>query len=319
MASLSLGLIADTSIQLGNLESIVKAANFSVGAALISRSEEINALPHVDIWVVRVEGDDERSQALVERLDALDVPVIYDDADSYSSLDIEERALRFSKKIAESDFQAQPEITGLARAKAVWVLAASAGGPEAVVRFLQDVPDDINDVAFIYVQHMDENMAEPLRKSLARHTSWQVVYCDKPWVLHEKTIYMVSPQFQVNLSEVGSLVPTQSEWESPYRPSVDQVVVKVWRKFGRDSGVIVFSGMGDDGAKTCRMIKNAGGQVWVQSPDSCAVDSMPNEVVKTECVSFIGSPEQLARHFAVYHRKLNQMLQEQGNQETHYD
>ncbi len=268
---------------------------------------------------MRVDGEDERSQALVEQLDALDVPVIYDDADAYSSLNVEERARSFSKKIEGCGFQPALQVMDLVRAKSVWVLAASAGGPEAVVRFIQNVPADISDVAFIYVQHMDEKMAEPLRKSLARNTPWQVIYCDQPRTLYEKSIYMVSPTSQVALSEVGALSPTQQAWDGPCRPSVDQVVVKVWRKFGRDSGVIVFSGMGNDGAKTCRMIKNAGGQVWVQSSDSCAVDSMPNEVVKTECVSFIGSPEQLAGHFAVYHRKLNQMLNQQAKQETHYD
>ncbi len=313
MTSLNLGLIADTSIQLSNLESIVNSANFSIAAALLARFEDFNNLPEVDVWVVRVDMEDAHSQALVEHLNGLDVPVIYDEADSYSSLDIEERARRFSKKIDACGFSGESQESNLSRAKYVWVLAASAGGPEAVLRFIKNIPAELKDVAFIYVQHMDENMAAPMVKSLSLNSDWQVLYCNKTWRINEQSIYVVSSILQIEISEIGVLTPTQEVWPGPYKPSVDQVVAKVWRKFGKDSGVIVFSGMGDDGAKTCRMIKNAGGQVWVQSSESCAVDSMPNEVTKTKCVSFSGSPEELALHFSVYHKKLGQMALSSNN------
>lgn len=315
--ALNLGLIADTSIQLSNLESIVTGANFSVAASLLTRFEDLDNLPDVDVWVVRVDMDDEHSQHLVEYLDGLDVPVIYDEADSYSSLDIDERARRFSKKIDACGFGSENNNQDRARAKYVWVLGASAGGPEAVLNFIKSVPDDVSEVAFVYVQHMDENMVPPLLKSLQRNTDWQVLYCDKTWSISEKTIYVVSPSYAIEMTEIGQLSPSQTAWVGPYSPSVDQVVAKIWRQFGKDSGVIIFSGMGNDGAKMCRMIKNSGGQVWVQSPESCAVDSMPREVIQTQCVSFTGEPEHLATHFAVYHKKLSQMAQ--NKEEKHYD
>jgi len=301
-ASLNLGLMADTSIQLSNLKSIVTSASFSVASALLTRAERPESLPEVDMWVVRVDIEDERSQAVIEHLDGLDVPVIYDEADSYSSLDIEERAKRFSRKIEAAGFMPREKVDDLAPAKYVWVLAASAGGPEAVVSFIKNVPVELSDVAFVYVQHMDENMAEPLVKSLQRNSDWQVFYCSRPNVIYEKCIYLVPPSFQVEFNDMGAFGPSKLEWAGPYRPSVDQVVAKIWRRYGKNSGVIVFSGMGDDGAKTCRMIKNAGGQVWVQSPQSCAVDSMPKEVINTNCVSYTGTPKQLALHFSMYQK-----------------
>ncbi len=316
MSELKIGLIADTSIQLSNLESIVTSAEYEVAEKLITRYDELESLPSVGIWVVRIDMEDERSQALIEYLDSLDLPVIYDEADSYSSLNIEERARRFSKKIEACGFGSENQnykSHDLTRAKYVWVLAASAGGPEAVLSFIKSVPPELEGVAFVYVQHMDENMAPPLVKSLKRNTDWQVFYCDRAWNIFEKSIYVISASFQADINEIGMLSPDTAPWAGPYKPSVDHVVAKVWRKFGKDSGVIVFSGMGNDGAKTCRMIKNAGGQVWVQSPDSCAVDSMPSEVIRTQCVSFTGTPEQLALHFSVCHRKLNQMALDTDN------
>lgn len=305
MAALSLGLLADTSIQLSNLRSIVSNAKFSVACALLTRGEDLESLPDVDVWVVRIDIESERSQALVERLDNLDIPVIYDEADSYSSLDIEERAKRFSKKIETYLFKPQNRSDVLKRAKYVWILAASAGGPEAVANFVSSVPNDIRDVAFVYTQHMDEHLAPTLVRTLQRNSGWQINYCSTQATIYEKSIYLVSPSHQLEINEAGILIPVDVPWDGPYKPSVDQVIAKIWRKYKKDSGVIVFSGMGNDGAKTCYMIKNAGGQVWVQSLESCAVDSMPREVINTNCVSFSGTPEQLARHFSVYHKKIN--------------
>lgn len=316
MASLTIGLMADTSIQLSNLRSIVTSANFLVGSELLTRQEDLRHLPAVDLWVVRVDMEDERSQAIIEQLDGLDIPVIYDEADSYSSLNIEERARRFSRKIESCGLVPQSHNTGLVRAKYVWVLAASAGGPEAVVKFIEHVSDDINDVAFIYAQHMDDHTSEALVRGLQRHCPWKVHYCTESNIIYEKSIHLVSPKHQIEIDDFGALNPSKLPWVGYYKPSVDQVVAKVWRKYGKYGGVIVFSGMGDDGAKNCRMIKNAGGQVWAQSPESCAIDSMPREVMKTNCVNYQGTPEQLAKHFTYYQNLLSSEQRKQ-EQRTH--
>ncbi|MFL0811380.1 MAG: chemotaxis protein CheB [Agarilytica sp.] len=317
MASLNLGLLADTTMELSKLESVVSHAKYSVASSLLTRFDDLENLPNVDCWVVSVDMDDERSQALVDKLDNQGVPIIYDEADGEKELNLDERARRFSKKIASCGFGSEYKSENLHRADYVWVLAASAGGPEAVLRFLQKVPP-MDNVALVYVQHMDEAMLQPMIKSLKRNCEWDVHLCDRAMSIYERRLYVISPAAQVDINEIGAFSPTQTPWQGDYRPSVDQMVAKIWRQFGKNSGVIVFSGMGNDGARTCRMIKNAGGQVWVQSPESCAVDSMPKEVINTHCVGFVGAPEHLATHFSVYHKKLSHMNSE-PKEEKHHD
>lgn len=306
MAAFNLGLLADTTMELSKLESVLTHAQFSVASSLLTRFDDLDNLPKVDCWIVCVNMDDDRSQALIEHLDNQDVPIIYDEIEKEQELDIEERARRLSKKIASCGFGSDYKSENLHRAEYVWVLAASAGGPEAVLKFLQNVPP-MDNIALVYVQHMDEAMLQPMIKSLQRNCEWDIQSCDKAMSMYERRLYVIPPSYQIEINEIGALSPTQTPWQGPYKPSVDQMVAKIWRRFGKNSGVIVFSGMGDDGARTCRMIKNAGGQVWVQSPETCAVDSMPKEVISTHCVSFVGAPEHLARHFSVYHKKLNHM------------
>ena len=59
------------------------------------------------------------------------------------------------------------------RAKRVWLLGASTGGLEVVVKFLSQVPAN-NEIAFIYAQHIDEQQIETLQRILANQTNWPV-------------------------------------------------------------------------------------------------------------------------------------------------
>ncbi|PCK10003.1 MAG: chemotaxis protein CheB [Alteromonadaceae bacterium] len=295
---LKLGLLAECSIQLQNLESIVACAGHDVAFSGVSSAEGLLPLPEADVWVVRIDAGD--SPLLMDYLDGIDQPVMYDDPEAYSSLDIEERAKHFSKKIKAITQIRVESPYNLPRATTVWILAASAGGPEAVIEFIQLLPKDLHGVALLYAQHIDSYMTESLTKSLARNTGWKVFYSIQAHRVCEQCLYLLPPSCQVDFDDMGFLEPLNEPWEPPFKPSINQVIAKVARKYGKDCGVIIFSGMGDDGSQTCKLIANIGGQVWVQSPETCAIDSMPQNALDTNCVSFSGSPEALARHFVVF-------------------
>ena len=82
--------------------------------------------------------------------------------------------------------------------------------------------------------------------------------------------------------------------EGPDAPSMDEVIQHVGDGFGNACGGILCSGMGDDGAIAAPRLAATGCPVWAQSADTCAVSSQPDSVRETGCVSFSGSPEQLA-------------------------
>src|SRR5690606_21365580 len=112
-----------------------------------------------------------------------------------------------------------------------------------------------------------------------------------------------SPQHQVELLEGGVLSPLPEPWGGRYRPSIDQVIAKVARIYRDRCGVIVFTGMGDDGANSCTMMHHRGGQIWIQTAASCAIDSMPVSVEKKGCVHFSAAPAELAQQFVKLHKE----------------
>ncbi|TVZ37239.1 chemosensory pili system protein ChpB (putative protein-glutamate methylesterase) [Alteromonadaceae bacterium 2753L.S.0a.02] len=300
--ALQFGLLADSQAQLTDLAQLVEACGHRVAVSLQALSGALQVeLPEVDAWVVRLNLQEDSALAFVERLESQDVPVIYDDIESYGKLGLNERVNRFSAKL-QVCAGAGGKDEGR-RAEEIWVLAASTGGPEAVATFFRHLPDELDGVAFIYVQHINPEISISLKKALLLNTRWQVVTCERSRVLRERSIYVVPPDNQVEIYDSGVIAPNSTAWLGAYRPSADQVMARVARKFAARSGAIVFSGMGDDGSKSCTYMRRLGGVIWAQLPDTCAVDSMPVSAIKTGMVSYQGSPERLAKQF-VYGRHM---------------
>ena len=116
-------------------------------------------------------------------------------------------------------------------------------------------------------------------------------------MIAEKSIFIVSPQHQIELLDNGVIAGTNVPWKGDYSPSIDQVIAKVARVYRWCGGAIIFTGMGNDGAFGCNMLAHRGGKVWIQSPESCAIDSMPLSVKQKGCAGKIGTPEELAQQF----------------------
>ncbi|MBA1148357.1 chemotaxis protein CheB [Ectothiorhodospiraceae bacterium WFHF3C12] len=176
----------------------------------------------------------------------------------------------------------------------VWVLGASFGGPEAVKRFLSAI-HDAPDAVFILVQHIGEGFHELLAQQLHRSTVFSVAVAEEGMALEPGRIF-VAPVFHrlhIDENDCFHLVPDRPERVS-YSPSIDVAMTEVGNRFGPRSGAVIFSGMGDDGTEGCRAMVGAGGVVWAQSSESCAIDSMPVCARATGLVSHIGDPEQLA-------------------------
>lgn len=184
-----------------------------------------------------------------------------------------------------------------ARAEQVWLLAASTGGPEAVDRFLAAaIPAP--GVALLYVQHLTSPHLSPLLRRLAAHASrWHVEIAITGNYLLEGTLSLVSPDHKLRIGRDGRVRVLSAPWPGPYRPSADQVAESLALAYRESAGMIVFSGMGEDGALGSEHIREHGGEIWVQHPDRCIASAMPEAVLAAGEVDYSGDVAALARRF----------------------
>ncbi|MFC3152008.1 chemotaxis protein CheB [Litoribrevibacter euphylliae] len=176
----------------------------------------------------------------------------------------------------------------------VWILGASLGGPGAVKRFLDALPEGLP-VGFVYAQHIDNNFLPVLHQVLGRHSVFDMRQCAhrRKVGIGEVHIVPVNHQIQSSKSE-GVLFLHNRPWQGLYSPNISHVMKEFAQCFGPDTGAIVFSGMGDDASDGAMAMKEAGAEVWVQTLSTCASASMPEAVLATGRSSFQGTPEELA-------------------------
>lgn len=307
---LSVGVLAHTPEQSGELVRLVQTAGHRACATLDSTFlKVVTELPAADVWLVSSDYP-ESARGLLEALDVASIPVVYDDnalsdeEKTLSKVELrEKRARRLANKLellTRGEVQDRVEATR-ARAKYLWVLAASTGGPKAISEFFDEIPAELSGVAFLYVQHIDDGTMQTLKQVVDKHSVFNVQMLDVPRVIREKTVYLVPPSMQIDLLESGVITPLPVPWKGDYSPSIDQVIAKVARVFADRGGAIIFSGMGDDGARSSQLLHYRGGEVWVQSASSCAVDSMPMSVQAIMQAGEEGEPAQLAKKLVARH------------------
>jgi len=185
------------------------------------------------------------------------------------------------------------------RARRVWVLGASIGGPQAVKSFLARLPENLP-VCFILAQHIGVGFVNLLAEQLSRVTPLRVSAPEDDMVLEKGHVVVAPVEKRMNFSERGVISMEKITQRSIYSPSIDDVMTVVAKHYGADANAIIFSGMGNDGTAGCHLIAQKGGMIWAQEAESCVISSMADSARNTGVVSMSGSPEELADNLVEY-------------------
>lgn len=187
-------------------------------------------------------------------------------------------------------------------AKNVWVLGASLGGPDALKRFLAEIPASLP-VTFIVAQHLGENFVTLLAEQLDRYTELKVMVPEEGHIVRHHEVLVMPTNQRLIINQVGVVEFKTVNESTRYTPSIDMVIRDVAMRFYEFAGAIIFSGMCDDGAAGCEFLIQKGGQVWVQDSDSCIISAMTESVTKRVEVSYTGTPELLAKQLVSQYSK----------------
>jgi len=308
-----IGIIAENITDIHTLRSIVTEAGLSVVSGLeFSRWDPAQKLKtDIDAWVVNLDIEKLETQC-PEKIDALmdsvsGVMILCEGGSPPTPVDSAYPS--WKRRILE---KLQGVAGNVALAKhaegapaCVWVLAGSIGGPDAIHRFLEALPPNLG-IAFVYANHLQKDFEQVLASAMAKNSHYPAYVANHGDVLAVNKVAVISPEFVTTLKSNGTVQVSKSPWQGAYRPNLDHVVSSVAGTFGHTGGVIIFSGMCDDGAASCRIMKQNGGKVWVQRQDTCVSSAMPEAALATGCVEKIGSPEQLANELVIWVKQSKQ-------------
>jgi two-component system CheB/CheR fusion protein len=155
------------------------------------------------------------------------------------------------------------------------VVGASAGGIEALSRLVESLPAELS-APVVVAQHLDPARPSHLAEILARHTALPVRTVTDREDLSAGTVFVVPSNRHVSISD--HVVRVHADVHRRPTPSVDLLLTTAADIYGERLIAVILSGSGTDGAAGAHAVKEAGGTVVIQDPDTAAFPSMPRSL-----------------------------------------
>jgi len=155
-------------------------------------------------------------------------------------------------------------------------LGASTGGTEATFEVLKNLPANIP--GMVIVQHMPPGFTKMYAERLNKNCALTVKEAETGDIVEPGKAFIAPGGYQMRVhKENGKFVIkcTQEEKVSGHSPSVDVIFSSVAEEAkGRSIGIIL-TGMGADGAKGMRKMRDQGAYTIGQDEATCVVYGMP--------------------------------------------
>ncbi len=171
-------------------------------------------------------------------------------------------------------------------------VGGSAGGLDAYIRLLQNLPADMG-TAIVIVNHL-RTAATLLHEILPRHTKMPVELITEKLDIEPDHIYIIPEKRDLHvLNKEFRLKPISKPqgW-----PDVITVFMRsLTENWDGKLIAVIVSGYDSDGAAALCGIKEVGGITIAQKPDTASQPDMPESAIASGCIDFVLSPEDIAR------------------------
>lgn len=170
-------------------------------------------------------------------------------------------------------------------------VGGSAGGLDAYIRLLKNLPDDMG-VAIVIVNHL-RTVATMLHEILPNYTKMPVELITEKLDVEPNHVFIIPEKSDLHIQDGEFLLkPISKPWGWPDVITVFmRSLTQNWE--GKLIAVIV-SGYDGDGAAALSGIKEVGGTTIAQKPDTAAHPDMPESAIESGNIDFVLSPENIA-------------------------
>lgn len=166
--------------------------------------------------------------------------------------------------------------TAAAPSGSLIAIGASTGGVEAIRTVLSQMPPDCPPI--VIAQHMPPGFTSRFAARLDEVCNLSVVEAEDRMVLQPGHAYVAKGDYHLRVERSSGQLKTRlthDELASGHRPSVDVLFESVAKTVGAMAVGAILTGMGRDGARGLKMMRDAGAYTVGQSQASALVYGMP--------------------------------------------
>ena len=176
----------------------------------------------------------------------------------------------------------------------VVAIGTSTGGTQALETVLSALPPDAPGI--VVVQHMPEKFTAAFATRLNNVCRIEVREAKDGDRVHSGLALIAPGGSHMELIRSGAQYRVRifdGPHVSRHKPSVDVLFRSVAQVAGQNATGIIMTGMGDDGARGLKTMKQKGAATVAQDEASCVVFGMPKEAIKLEAVDIVSPLSQI--------------------------
>jgi two-component system chemotaxis response regulator CheB len=173
-------------------------------------------------------------------------------------------------------------------------MGASTGGPPVIHTILSKLPKNLP-VPMLIVQHIAKGFLEGFRDWLVKSTGYPVHIASNREKLIPGISFIAPNDFQMEVTADGTIHLNHCDPGSFLCPSVSCLFQSVSEIYGKNAMGILLTGMGKDGARELKVMRDKGAVTVAQDETSSVIYGMPGEAVKLGAAKYIMSPEQIVK------------------------
>ena len=166
----------------------------------------------------------------------------------------------------------------LARRPDAIIVAGSAGGVEALVRLLADMPETMQ-VPLICMLHMPANRDSRLAELFADRMPVPVLEAADKQPIADATVYFAASGYHLSVEQDRTFSLSCEPPVHFARPAIDVLMTSAADVYGRALLGILLTGANMDGADGMAAIHARGGLTVVQDPAEAQVPTMPQAAI----------------------------------------
>ncbi len=177
----------------------------------------------------------------------------------------------------------------------ILAIGASTGGPVVIEKILSSLKDTFT-VPIVIVQHIVPAFSHGFVEWLGNLSKRRVKFAEDGEVLRPWHCYVAPPGKHLKIREEGIFSFSDEDPVNNSVPSVSVFFLSVAMQYKEKAIGILLTGMGKDGARELKEIKDAGGLTIAQSRESCIVYGMPAEAANHGAASFMLNPDEIINY-----------------------
>jgi two-component system chemotaxis response regulator CheB len=175
----------------------------------------------------------------------------------------------------------------------VVALGASTGGPPVIKTILSGLGGHFP-IPLLVVQHMSAGFQEGMARWLQEKVGLAVSIARNGELVGSPHAYLAPDGLHMGVGPGGRIFLSHDAPERGLRPSVSFLFRSIASSYGSRAAGVLLTGMGEDGARELKTMRDRGACTIAQDRESAIVDGMPGTARELGAAALVLPPEKIA-------------------------